>query len=277
MLARVAGLEGLARSGHLGDLDRRHRLERLPAPRLLLEHPLQLGEGGIVAHRLRLARPLVRPQVLLADGLEPLPALGGWPEHLSRHRHGFLEALAGRRGRVDEDPVPPFVVGCSGSCGAAAPRAPLGIGPHPCLELPHRHSPGPLDPATLGLSDRHSQHDLGLSRAHLAAADGRSEERPRPKLAGQPRHAQRGAAGQAQDLPGVVGEPGVAQTQHPVAHAEIAEPVADGDVEGAPAARHPGEQAVDEQGALPAVEPAPGLGNLELPGARRQVLEHHVE
>ena len=145
------------------------------------------------------------------------------------------------------------------------------------LELTHRHSPGPLDPGALGIPHRDAQHDLGLAGAHLASPDRGGEERPRPQLARQPRHAHGGSPGDPEDLAGVVGEAGVAEPQHPVAHRELAQPVADGHVDCAPPPGHPRQEAVDEQRALPPVEPAPGLGNLELPGTGGQLLEHHVE
>jgi hypothetical protein len=127
----------------------------------------------------------------------------------------------------------------------------------------------PLDPARLVLALRHREDGLRLPRRELSRADRGGEDGAGPELPRQPGHLPGGARGDPERLAGVVVDAGWPERHDEIPHGERIERLADGDVERAAPARHPGEEPVHEHGRLVSEEIAPLVRHRRLERVRR--------
>ena len=226
----------------------------------MVEHPGG-GDPGLLGVGLR----GVRAEVLLADGLEPLPLRGGGAEELAGERQGLVELLASARTDGEADPLPPLLL--------LRPLARRGL--HLGGERPDGTGPGLRHPGRLGLAARDRDDGLGLARAHLAGVDGLAQERPLGEVPGQPGQLLGGAAGDPEPLARVVPEPREAQAEEPVADPERGQPLAEREVDGAAPPRHADQQSVQQERRLVAQHRPALVGHdrLERAGHPRERLE----
>jgi hypothetical protein len=135
------------------------------------------------------------------------------------------------------------------------------------LQRPDRLHAGALDPEGLGLADRDRQHRLRRADPDAPGSQRVPEQRTRPQPSPEPGQVLGGALPEVEDLAGIVVEV-VAQLREPVPLLEGVEPLADGEIQGAPGARRPGEELLARvRLRLAAAKPRLELG----PGERRQL------
>ena len=204
-------------------------------------------------------RRRVGAEILLADGLDPLPRRCGGAEDLAGEREGFAKLLASGRSHDKADPLPGLLLGL----GAFTE-----LGPDLGGQRPDRLDLRLLHPGGLRVAAGQRDDGLCLAAADGAGLDGGAQQRSLGEVAGEPGQLLGGAAGEAEPLARIVAETGEAEAQQAIADREGGEAGADGEIEPAAAASHPDQQAVEEEGGLVAHHrlALAGLHRLERPG-----------
>src|SRR5690349_23028381 len=167
--------------------------------------------------------------VLLTHALESLPFGRRHAERLSREFQRFVERRSSLRRYMSAETHPPLVL--------------LGTGAARFVDCGVERADGSRarssDPERLGVALGDFEHRLGCTDTHLSTPDGGAQQWTTAQLPGEPDHSLSRPRGDPMRFPRIIADAREPEADDPVALCERGERVAEGDVDGALASRHP--------------------------------------